>query len=335
MAEQPLLVDLHQHARPASFWQGLADKGYRIWGGRPFPPPWVPDQTLAMMDDTGIGFAVLSSPDADHAFSDLDFALRHARLINEFYAGLMARWPGRFGALVCPPMPHIDAALAEIAYGLDVLKLDGVCLLSSYAGGRYTGSPEFDPILEELDRRGAYCFIHPSVPAGLDLQAPNIPNFVLEFVNDTTRCIANFVQRGLHRRFPNVRFQFSHAGGNAPYLAARLALIELFGNPQSPTTVEAARAEVLEALRSFHYDIALSAVDPVLSMLVEVVGLDRIVFGSDFPQARPPFVQETARGLRQSAVLDASAKRAIAHGNACRLIPRLADLEGLRTKEAA
>lgn len=320
------LIDLHHHGRPDSFWKALAAQGLTIHGGRPFPPPSRPEDTVAMMDRVGIETAILSAPDAELMFKDRDFARTQARDINEFFAQAALSHPGRFGAFACLPMPHIDDSLAEMEYAMDRLHFDGVQLLTSYSG-KYPGSREFDPILEECNRRGAFVFIHPSTPIGMDLLDLDIPCFVLEFVNDTTRCIANFLKNDIAARYPRCTFLFSHAGGNAPYLAGRLALMDLFANPNNTLSIPQAREKALSGLRSFYYDTALSATDPVLQLLRDVIGIDRIVFGSDFPQAKEDFVQATADGVRESAVLNEAERYAIARGNALRLFPRLAKAE--------
>ncbi len=317
------MIDLHHHARPDSFWKALAAMGVTIHGGRPFPPPTRSSDTVAMMDRVGISSAVLSAPDAEILFADLKFGKEQARNINESFAQTARDFPGRFGAFACLPMPHLDASLKEIEYALDTLKFDGVQLLTSYKG-RYSGSNEFDPILEECNRRGAFVFVHPSTPIGMDLFNLDIKSFVLEFVNDTTRTIVNFIQNDIAARFPKCTFLFSHAGGNAPYLAARMALVDLFQNPKNELSIEEARAKWLKGLRSFYYDTALSAVDPVLGMMAEIVGADRIVFGSDFPQSKEPFVQATVDGVRYSKVLSAEQRYAVARGTALKLFPKFA-----------
>jgi predicted TIM-barrel fold metal-dependent hydrolase len=316
------LIDFHHHGRPASFYKALNNRGITIFGGRGFPPASDPEATLAMMDRVGLSQVIISAPDAESLFSDKSFGQEQARSINEHFASMVKRWPNRFGAFVTLPMPHIQESLDEIKYGLDTLGFDGVLILSSCLG-RYSGSAEFDPILEECNRRGTLVFVHPATPVGMDLLKINIPSFVLEFVNDTTRCITNMLMNDVPRRFPRIRFLFSHAGGNIPFLAPRLALLDLFANPDNTLTIPEARAKALAGIRNFYYDTALSAVDSVFSTLKDTVGLDRVVFGSDAPQAPESFVAATAQGLRESKVLSNEEKYAIAQGTGQRLLPRL------------
>ena len=317
------LIDFHHHARPASFWNALRARGRTLHAGVPFPPATEPEKTLRMMDETGIAMAVLSSPDADNLFADRAFANETARPINEFFASLVERWPARFGALVCLPLPHVDLALEEIRYGLDVLKHDGVMLCTSY-GGKYLGGPEFDPILAELDRRGATVLVHPVSPVGLDRFDLKLPPYLVEFTADTSRCIINCLTHDVPARFPNLRLVFSHAGGTAPYLAPRIALLDTMTNPKNTLTIPESREKVLKGLRSFWYDTALTAVDPIFTMLREVVGIERVVFGSDFPQSSQDLVQKSVDGLKGSQVLSDAEKESIGSGTIMRLLPALA-----------
>jgi len=204
-----------------------------------------------------------------------------------------------------------------------VLKLDGVMLCTSYAG-RYLGGPEFDPVLQELDRRRATVLVHPVTPVGMDRFDLKLPPYLVEFTSDTSRCIINCLTHDVPRRFPNVKLVFSHAGGTAPYLAPRIALLDTMTNPHNTLGIEEARAKALAGLRSFWYDTALTAVDPIFTMLRDTVGLDRVVFGSDFPQSSADLVQATVRGVAGSRVLDDEEKMSIARGTVLKLMPQLA-----------
>ena len=96
-------------------------------------------------------------------------------------------------------------------------------------------------------------------------------------------------------------------------------------NTANTLTAEEAQARWLGMLRHFYYDTALSAVDPVFTMLRDTVGLDRVVFGSDFPQASPALVRANVRGLQDSKVLSSSEKSAIAQETILGLMPQLAE----------
>lgn len=310
------LIDLHHHGRPAAFFEVLRASGRTTMGGRPFPPPWEPESALRMMDAEGIRSAILSAPDADLLYRDATIALRLSRILNELFAEVTDAYPDRFGGFASLPMPHLEPSIAEAIYALDVLKLDGVMLSTSY-DGHYPGHPEFDPLMDELDRRHAAVFVHPVTPIGMDARSLEFPASLLEYTFDTTRCIVNMLHHDYPKRFRNIKFIFSHGGGAAPYLHNRLGLMEYF--LQSGEFRKSAGA----ALKYFYYDVALACSDPILEFLKRVVGLDRVVFGSDYPQAPDRMIHSSIDTLLCSDVLTADERKGITFHNARRLFSRL------------
>ncbi|WP_269757801.1 amidohydrolase family protein [Aureimonas altamirensis] len=122
---------------------------------------WSEQVALGFMDAHGIDLQLLGistpmKPD-------------QARRLNDYVAGLVARYPTRFGLLANLPSANIDAALAELARASDELGADGFTLPSNVAG-KYWGNPALSPILAELDRRGATVLLHPAVDAGKDFE---------------------------------------------------------------------------------------------------------------------------------------------------------------------
>lgn len=317
------LIDVHQHARPASFYNAVAAAGFSTYGGRPFPPLWERAKTTEMMNRLGLAVAILSAPEAEGLFKDEAFAVGQSRSINEFYAATVDAAPNRFAALACLPMPHIRASLTEIEYALDELKLDGVCLLSSYLE-LYLGHPDLDEVMAELNRRSAVVFVHPSTPVGMHDFKLEIPSFVLEFPFDTTRALVNIFSRELHIRFPNIRMIFAHAGGAAPFLVPRIALLDLFAKKDNVLSVEEAKAKVVSFMAGVYFDTALTISDDVMLMLKNIVGASNMVFGIDYPQATESFAAVCARTVRESKHLDDDDVRDIGHRNILRLMPKLA-----------
>ena len=89
-------------------------------------------------------------------------------------AALVAQQPARFGALAVIPMDDMDSALEETAYALDVLKLDGLGIVTHH-NGRYLGDKAYDRWFEELDRRGVtVSYIPPSRPASSSARTPSM-----------------------------------------------------------------------------------------------------------------------------------------------------------------
>jgi predicted TIM-barrel fold metal-dependent hydrolase len=315
-------IDFHHHARPAAFFEALRDTGRTTMGGRPLPKAWTVAEALSFMDRMGIATAILSAPDADLLYRDRPVAVRLARLLNELFAECIRSHPKRFGAFASLPMPHVPDTLAEIGTALDRLGLDGVMLSTSY-DGQYLGSSPFEPVLAELNRRDALVFVHPVTPMGLPLLALDFPASLLEYTFDTTRCIAHLLRHSIPIRYPNIRFIFSHAGGAMPYLLNRMSLMEYFLTPGHVFSADDDRDAIRRGLRHFYYDLALSAYDPNFDLLRQVVGLDRLVFGSDYPQVPDRFVEASIRTITASQSLDDQARVQIAQLNGLKLLSRL------------
>jgi predicted TIM-barrel fold metal-dependent hydrolase len=284
-AMTPPRIDLHQHFFPAGAsgaddLRRLADEtGWR------FPPenfPWSPEKNLRFMDQLGIETAILSltgSPGGDGVgVANREFA----RSLNTIAHQAVIDHPGRFGFFANLPIPSdTDAALEELAYALDVLAAVGVNLTSSYGKGDqacYVGHDVFDPIWEELDRRGAVVFIHGDQTPGSN-RYPNalIPIPVGEVPNETYKAAADLVTRAKKRRYANVKIVLSHSGGSTPFLASRVAVLaHSLGGELSPE-------EMIEDFRGFYYETALSGFETNLVALENFVEPKRILFGSDFP----------------------------------------------------
>ena len=104
----------------------------------------------------------------------------------------MQKHSPRLGSLAVFSLPDIDASLAEISYALDMLGMGGVGLLSNY-GGLYLGETALDPVFEELNRRKAVAFVHPTIPSHWKSFTVEIPAPVMEYIFDSTRMAQRLV----------------------------------------------------------------------------------------------------------------------------------------------
>jgi 6-methylsalicylate decarboxylase len=315
----PFTVDTHHHILPDFFWQATEGDGDPVGGIA--PPPWSRASALSFLDDAGIDVAVTSiSTPGVHTGDDAAARLL-ARRCNELAAEMIRDRPDRFAGFACLPLPDVDGALDELAYALDALQLDGVLLFSN-ARGVYLGDSQFTPLFDELQRRAAVVFVHPNPSPDPSAHALGLPDTLIDFTADTTRAIAQLLYGNTFARTPDVKYIFSHAGGTVPYLAKRFSIIdEMNAIPGAE-----ARATAAETFRRLYWDTAASWSDPVLHLLRDVVGLDRVLFGSDFPYVRRDIAIRGRQDIEASPELTDSERTAILGATAMTLIPRLAAL---------
>jgi 6-methylsalicylate decarboxylase len=310
------VIDVHHHILPDFFWRET-NEGANPVGGIA-PPPWDQAGALSFMDDAGIDVAVTSISAPGVHVGDDARARYLARRCNELAADMVQGRPDRFGGFAALPLPDVDGALNELAYSLDVLKLDGVVLFSN-ANGVYLGDKRFEPVFEELERRSAVVFVHPTTSPDPAAHHLGLPDSLIDFTADTTRAVAQMLYSNRFARTPSVKYIFSHAGGVIPYLAGRFAIVDemnVIPGGENRTTAAA-------TLRRLHYDTALSFTPPVLNMLRDVVGLTQVLFGTDYPYLRRDMAVRCADHMRQTIALSESERQAVLHGNAQRLFTRL------------
>lgn len=269
------------------------------------------EATHAAMARYGVDVAVLSAA-AGVYFGDQAEATELSRIANEAAAEIVRSDERRFGALASLPLPDVDAAIVELEYALDVLHLDGVMLHASVAG-TYVGEPAFAPLLDELERRRAYVFVHPMFPGWLP--AYSYPPWILELPFETTRAALSLVFSGTLDRCPSVRFHLPHLGGAVPFLSHRMASLV-----ERDTSIQARLNDSpLSYIRGFFLDSALALNPPAFAATLALVDRDRVAFGTDWPYLPDESLDFDASAL---GISDADIA-AIEWGNAARLVPRL------------
>ena len=289
-------TDTHAHVAPPKYVEALP---------MPLPVPSPLDGLQQFMERYAIDRAVISTGPPGAPTPEI------ARIVNEELAEIVRAAPETFAGLAALPLGDADAALGAVAHAYDELGMDGVLLLSSIRG-TYLGDPALDPLLAELDRRGAYVFLHPGFPPH-ELPLPH-PVWLYEFVFETTRALANLIYTGTLERYPNIRLQVAHLGGTAPFVAHRLASLAA----REPEQATAAPAGALEYLGRLYYDTGLANNAPGLAATLEVTSPDHVVFGTDWPYLDVAQGADAFPGLEYLG----ARRAAVENENATALIPR-------------
>jgi predicted TIM-barrel fold metal-dependent hydrolase len=317
-------IDVHHHFLPPAYREEIRDALVASATGSPgfaLVMQWSPQMSLDAMDEFGVASALLSISTPGVSFGDDAEARRLARVCNEYGARMMQDHPGRFGLFAALPLPDLEGSLAEAAYALDTLHADGIGLLSSY-GDKWLGDPAFAPLFDEMNRRKAVVFVHPSVASCCGATLPQVPPALIELLFDTTRAITSLLYSGTLTRCPDIRFVFCHGGGATAQMAQRIA-----APARNPAIAAKFPLGVMHEIQKLYVDIADMTSPPSYDGIREVFGTQRILFGSDFPFV--PTLAAAVGGVAQLK-LPVAELRAIERGNALALVPRFASRDAIR-----
>jgi predicted TIM-barrel fold metal-dependent hydrolase len=271
-----MIIDVHHHLFPPAFVASLTEDAHYL--ARGIAQHWTPEVSLEDMDRAGVATAITSITAPGFALAKPELLIRLTRECNDYGANMASEYAGRFGLFASLPLPDVEASLREIEYALNVLKADGIALLTSYRN-QWLGDAAFAPVMDELNRHKAVVYVHPTTPDCCRNLLPGVPDWVIEFPADTARSIASLLFSGTIARCQQIRFIFAHVGGILPLVSehlVRAADVDIGLSAMVPQGVRS-------ALRSFHYDTALRAHPAGLYSALELVDVSQLLFGSDAP----------------------------------------------------
>lgn len=314
-AKPPHRIDVHHHMFPPFVQELWQNANVRV---TPAAMDWKIEDTLEQMDQAGVATTILSvlgSGGLNMPRISIDEHRRLARLANTHAATIRYDHPGRFGIFAYLPMPDIDGSLKEIEFALDVLRVDGFVLSTSY-GRQFLGDPDFKPLMDEFQGRRAIVYVHPGRPDCCDALTPELPESFTEYPQDTTRTVMSLLFSGTFTRTRDVRWILSHGGATVPLLGGRvnsLAKIQLKNQAQVlPDGVDF-------ELKRLYYETANADYAPNIAALLKVAPISQVLFGTDYPYVS---MTENPDDLTSLGLSDGDV-RAIENENALRLFPRL------------
>ena len=242
-----------------------------------------PEVRLARMDEVGIDHQVLS-PNPLTYFHDIPAAdaVAFCRRHNDALAALVADRP-RLHGFAALPLQDVDAAVSELRRAMSELGLLGA-YVGTQAGGRELDDPAMDPLYEALVELDVPLFLHPA-PDGIDRPVKDRRlgrwdlELVIGFAYDETIAVATLIYGGVLQRHPELDVCISHGGGATPYLYGRLSAAAR-GRPWSPAWLREDGA-FDRLLRRIWFDCHVHD-EHAFRLLSEVVGTDRLVFGTNF-----------------------------------------------------
>ena len=294
------IIDVHAHLAPQVLWRAfkqgqdwhgmgheargdqefIVGKGKRILINSP-KIRYTPEQRLADMDADGTDVQVVSIHTPLFPYHwDASEAVQASREVNDEIAGMTRQWPDRFAGLATLPMQDVDAAIAELERAVKVLGLKGA-ELDMVVNGLNWDDPQFLPLFKAAESLDALLFFHPQpqdnlVATGRTLKH-GLPNSVGVVLEDAL-VVATLICGGILDECPNLRVCIAHGGGGACFAMGR---IDHGWQVRSEARVNIVKPPSAYQ-RQIYYDFLTSS-EAGLRFLIDTVGADRVVVGSDWP----------------------------------------------------
>lgn len=281
---------------------------------------WSIQKALDQMDGNGVDTAIAyAGPLLD---TDVQAGRKRARETNEWSTRHCLDHPGRFGLFASLPMNDVEGSLIELAYALDVLKADGIGLSTQYQSA-WLGDPKFEPIFQELNRRKAVVYVHPSqapccTPATLSYEVGKISAPWIEFPTNTARTIVSLWANQVTRRLPDIKFIFCHGGGVLPILLGRIAGFKNWKDVGPERLKELFPDGVHVEFSKLYFECAQAYAPEAFDLVRKVALPTHLLFGSDFSYFPISHAMEQVKAL----ALPEDFHRKLMGGNASAILPR-------------
>jgi aminocarboxymuconate-semialdehyde decarboxylase len=325
-------IDVHWHHVPKAFADAVVSGAVPIAGQvvtrddgsalvkldngfkQPLPPFLTdPASIVADLDEAGVDVACASiAPPLSHLDCDPQIALGVSRAINDAYAEVAEQHDGRVIPMANLPLQDLDLALAELARVVDDYGFKGV-QVGSNIDGKNLGDESLFPFWEKVRELDLVVFSHGLSPLGPERMSEHeLKNFV-GLPIDTAVSVGSLVFGGVYERLPGLKIVFSHGGGTFPCLVGRWdhGYVERLSK-QAETTIKLPSDYMVDV-----YADSLTHDPAALRYLVERLGEDQVVLGSDHPfdmgEADPI-------GKVKEAIDDPSVVDKIVGGTASRLL---------------
>ena len=314
-------IDIHAHITPAGFveafrkgenWHGITASVVPNMRYNP-RTTWAPDERIADMNSLGVDVQVLSTNAFFYCYDeDASTVTAMAQECNDYVAQLVKDRPDRFSGFATLPMQDVAASVAELERSMN-MGLKGA-MIGDHVNGKTFDEPEFMPLWKAAEASGAVMLIH---QGGNTIVSPrsdryHLPNTIGNLA-DRAVTFASFVFGGVMDACPGLRICLCHGGGYTCYGIGRM--------DRGWQVRREARIHITQPpskyLDKFYYD-CLTHSEEALRYLIDSVGIDRVVFGTDWPfdMATDWPVSDILR--MESLTMDE--KEAILHGNLERLL---------------
>lgn len=267
-----MMFDAHTHWLPKEIIEN-AHFFSNVWGNI--------ERQLAVMDEFHIDKALLVYPTTD-AYKKMGSLREVVRIYNNRIAELVKRYPERFVGAAILPIDESKEMIKEFERAIDVLGFKAISLATSF-NGIYLDDERFYPLYERAEALNIPIFVHPQIinPIGYERVKDPLLTPVVEFVFDTTMCVGKLMVAGIFRRFPGLKFVFAHLGGVMPFIKERFDSI--YKMLRKRNIVKDLFALPSEYLKQIYIDTSGAMSRSALMCTIEMVGIEHILWGSDYP----------------------------------------------------
>src|SRR5713101_6046675 len=339
------VIDIHNHFFPRS-WPDLAERyGTPNWpwikhtdagkadvmvGDRFFrhiySACWDPEVRLREMDRDGVDLQVMSATPVLFGYErPVEHAVDCAQLFNDSALELCSRGKGRLKSLCQVPLQDIEAACNELSRCMRAGHL-GV-QIGNHVGSKNLDDPGIVTFLHHCADEGAAVLVHPWEMFGQERMPKYMMPWTVGMPAETQLSVVALILSGAFDRLPgSLRICFAHGGGSFAFLLGRLENAwhhhpVARGECQHPPS---------HYLNRFYADSAVFD-QRTLQFLVETMGADHVMLGSDYPF---PLGEERVGSLVTKSNLSQHTRAQILAGNAGRFLALKAEPAGTADKES-
>ena len=279
-------IDIHAHITPEGFiaagnrgenWHGIPPDAMNIHRNNP-KTHWTPEERLADMNSLGVDVQVLSTNAYFYNYDgDPGTVALMAQECNDHVSQLVKDHPDRFSGFSTLPMQDIKASITELERSMGQ-GLKGA-MIGDNVNGKTFDEKEFLPFWKAAQDLGAVILVHQGGATVVNhrIDRYHLPNTIGNPA-DRALTFAALVFGGVMDACPDLKVCLCHGGGYTCYGIGRMdrgwqVRQEARVNIQQPPSAYLSR---------FYYD-CLTHSEPALRYLIDSVGIDRVVFGTDWP----------------------------------------------------
>lgn len=272
---------------------------------------------LKVMDDNGVDLQVLSLTIPGVELMDASTGTALARNVNDALADVIRKYPDRFlgFAALAPQSP--EEAADELERAVKELDLKGWKTHSNY-GENYLDEKRYWPIFERAEKLNVPIYLHPSFPTIPQLKTDYgwaLSGAPFGFGVETAVCMMRLVLSGVFDRYPGLKVILGHLGEGLPFLLARMDypyVIPWF-DPNARPELNKKPSDYFK--NNVFVTTSGNYYEPAFMCTYEAMGIERILFGTDYPYEDPDECIRFLEGLS----IPKEEKDKIYYGNADQL----------------